>query len=57
MTPSELTELRDKLKQAEALVAAVRDAYKRDKRGALLLNEVVLALADEIAAIEREIGS
>jgi hypothetical protein len=58
MTPDELTELRNRLKQAEALVAGVRDAYASDRRtaGARLLNEVTLALLDEIAELEKELA-
>ena len=58
MTPAELAELRDKLRQAENLVATVRDAFARDSRvgGARLLNECVLALQDEIEQAEKELA-
>lgn len=59
MTPEELSALRDKLKEAEALAAAVRDAFVRDGRtgGARLLGEVVLALQDELAELDKELAA
>lgn len=58
MSGINLSEMRDKLKQAEALIAGVRDAYARDGRigGARLLNECTLALLDEIAELEKEMA-
>jgi hypothetical protein len=56
----ELTESRDALKQAEALVAKVRDNYLEAGGyldSARLLNEVCNSLSDEVAALNKVIGS
>ena len=59
LTVPELTDARAKLHQAQALVASVGDAFFSDGdiSGARLLNEVVHALADEIAAIDKQIAA
>jgi hypothetical protein len=58
-TQAELTDARQKLAEARALVASVRDALlgAGDVPGARLLNEVAHALADEITAIDKKIAA
>ena len=57
LTLPELTDARERLRQAKALVAGVRDMFfgAGDVSGARLLNEVCHALDDEIAAIDKKI--
>ena len=57
LTPAELTDARERLRQAKALVTGVRDMFLSggDTSGARLLNEVCHALDDEIAAIDKKI--
>ena len=58
LTIAELTDARAKLAEARSLVSSVRDAFfgAGDISGARLLNEVIHALADEIAAIDKKIS-
>jgi hypothetical protein len=58
ITAAELTDAREKLCQAKALVAGVRDLFFSggDISGARLLNEVCHALDDEIAALDKKIA-
>jgi hypothetical protein len=57
LTTQELQDAREKLAEAKALVASVRDTFMSggDTTGARLLNEVTHALADEIAALDKKI--
>jgi hypothetical protein len=59
LTTQELTDARERLCQAKALVTGVRDLFFSggDVSGARLLNEVVHALADEIAAIDKKLAA
>ena len=58
LTTQELANLRDQLRQAEALVNSVRDKYfgAGYVEGARLLNEVSYFLSDEIASLEKIAG-
>jgi hypothetical protein len=58
ISQAELTSDREKLNQARLLVASVKDSYFAggDISGARLLNEVSLALTDELAALDRKIS-
>ena len=58
LTTQELANLRDQLRQAEALVNSVRDKYfgAGYVEGARLLNEVSHGLSDEIASLEKIIA-
>jgi len=51
LSQNELLDMLDKLRQSQMLIAAVRDAYLS------AVNEATLLLADEIAAIEKAIGT
>jgi hypothetical protein len=57
LSQTKLTEARDQLRQAQALVNSVRDKYfaAGNVEGAGLLNEVSHLLTDEIAALEKMI--
>jgi hypothetical protein len=57
LTTQELTDAREKLCQAKALVGGVRDLFlgDGDASGARLLNEVIHAL-DETAALDKKIA-
>ena len=59
LTIAELASAREKLSQAQALVSSVKDAFfaAGDTSGARLLNEVIHALGDEIAAIDKKTGA
>jgi hypothetical protein len=59
LTLSELTDAREKLCQAQALVSEVKGTYfaAGDTSGARLLNEVVHAIEDEIAAIDKKLAA
>jgi hypothetical protein len=59
LSQAELTDAREKLSQAKALVTGVRDLFFSggDVAGARLLNEVVHALADEVAAIDKKLAA
>ena len=55
LTLAELTDCREKLSQAQALVAAVRDVFIAGAEPALLITEITRALDDEIAALDKAI--
>jgi hypothetical protein len=59
LTTAQLIEARTKLEEAKALVSEIRDLYfaAHDIPGARLLNECVLALADEIQTLGKAIGT
>ena len=60
LSQDELLDMLDKLRQSQMLIAAVRDAYLSAGghiEDARALNEATLLLADEIAAIEKAIGT
>jgi hypothetical protein len=59
LTIAELTDAREKLAEAKALVSSVRDAFLGggDISGARLLNEVIHALADEVAALDKKLAA
>jgi hypothetical protein len=48
---------REKLSQAQVLVTGVRDAFLNDgdASGSFLLSEVIAAIADEVAALDKKI--
>ncbi len=56
---AEMTDARDSLHQAEALAARIRGLYVSAGyfQGARILNDVIGLLADEIAALEKAIGT
>ena len=58
LTIPEMTAARDKLRQADNLVAAVRGLYVSAgyAHGARILNDVIGLLADEIAALDKAIS-
>ena len=57
LTLPELTDARDKLRQADILVAAVRGMFIGNyPQGARLLNDVLGLLADQLSALDRAIG-
>ena len=58
LTIPEMTDARDKLRQADNLVAAVRGVYVSAgyAHAARILNDVIGLLADEIAALNKAIG-
>jgi len=58
LSQTELTESRDQLKQAKALINTVRDKYycAGYVEGARILNEVSHLLDDEVAALEKMIA-
>ena len=58
LTPAELADARDKLKQADILVAAVRSMFITGNyaHGARILNDVLTLLADQLTSLDRAIG-
>ena len=54
-----MTDARDKLRQADILIAAVRGMFISggDVRGARLLNDAINLISDEIAELDRVIGA
>ena len=58
LTPAELADARDKLKQADILVAAVRGMFITGNyvRGARVLNDILGLIADQITALDKAIG-
>ena len=58
LTNQELWDCRERLRQAQALVATVRDAFLNDgdASGSFLLTEVVKAIDDEIRALDTRIS-
>ena len=59
LTTQELTEARDTLSAAKALIEAVKATFfaSGDVSGARLLNEVIHAVDDEIAALDKKIAA
>jgi hypothetical protein len=55
LTPAELTDCHQKLTEARALVGAVVDTYAAASESSLLISEILAALADEVAELERKI--
>ena len=58
LTVSEMNDARDKLKQADSLIAAVRGIFLTagDVQGARIMNDIIGLIADEIAALGKLIG-
>jgi hypothetical protein len=58
LTIPELTDARDKLRQADILIAVVRGMFITggDVRGARIMNDIIGLIADEIAALDKAIG-
>ena len=58
-TISELTNFRDSLRQTESIVARVRGVFLSAgyAHGARVLGDVLTLLADQIAALDRAIGT
>jgi len=59
LTVPEMTDARDKLRQAEILIAVVRGMFLTagHTQGARLLNDAIGLLADEIAELDRALGA
>lgn len=59
LTIPEMTEARDKLRQADSLIAAVRGVFITAGyvHGARVMNDAINLLADEIAALNKAIGA
>ena len=59
LTIPEMTDARDKLRQAENLVSAVRGMFISAgyAHGARIMNDVLTLLADEIVALDKAIGA
>jgi hypothetical protein len=60
LTIPELTDAREKLRQAHALIESVKVAFLSDRKrfaSARLLNDVAHVVDDEIAALDKEIGA
>lgn len=58
LTIPELTDARDKLRQADILVAVVRAVFISGNyaHGARVLNDVLTLLADQLTALDKSIG-
>ena len=59
LTIPEMTDARDKLRQADILIAAVRGIFISggDVRGARLLQDAVNLVSDEVDALDRAIAA
>ena len=59
LTIPEMTDARDKLRQADILIAAVRGIFISggDVQGARLLNDAINLISDEIAGLDKVIGA
>ena len=57
LTLSEMTDARERLRQAQVLVSGVRDMFIAASEPALLITEITRAIEDEIAALDKTIGA
>ncbi len=59
LTLPELTDAREKLRQADILIAAVRAVFISGNyaHGARVLNDILGLLADQLSALDKAIGA